>query len=458
MGRLLSQSEYGTFSVYLSYINIISLFFVLGLDRALIKEVSVKVLEKKSPINYLKLASLVISIEALSLVFLLVLNNYLKFFDFPYLLILVILILQKILFSILDGYLQGLGLIVKSTLATFLFSYTLKLLFFIVFYYTVSTSLISALYAFLVADFFSIFMRAFFIRRWHTNRNNLEVINNLNSIKFLRYSILISFSAIIVIILQNIDKVMISILISDVAVAKYRVGQNFMVMLSIFITPFMAFWPKISQLYKQGLLQQIEYYMSHIVKYLTYLVIPLYFFFILNGTTLLSVYGVDYSDQVTYYSFIILSTGIVIDTISGPIGAVLIMTKYAKNVLYNNIISLIVNIILNILLYTQFGIVGVAISTAISTILNNSLAIYQSKKYLGVFSYNAKYFYMLTLLIGFCSLVYFVLSRVTFISFIPLELALELIVFYTVCLFLFVKLEWDTMKKIYYYFKGENYV
>ncbi len=66
------------------------------------------------------------------------------------------------------------------------------------------------------------------------------------------------------------------------------------------------------------------------------------------------------------------------------------MTNYARYILINNIICLLLNIIFNFIFIKIFGIVGVAIATAISIIANNLISIIEVKLLLGIFSYDYK--------------------------------------------------------------------
>jgi len=104
---------------------------------------------------------------------------------------------------------------------------------------------------------------------------------------------------------------------------------------------------------------------------------------------------------------IILSFAYLVDAVSGPIGSILTMTNYAKYILVNTIISLTVNIILNYILISKYGIIGVAIGTGLSIILNNLLSIIEVKLLLNIFSYD----YTNIIQIGFFSIMNYFLSK-----------------------------------------------
>ena len=156
----------------------------------------------------------------------------------------------------------------------------------------------------------------------------------------------------------------------------------------MFVSPFVAFWPVISKLYSENRTSQIEVEMRKIVRIVTFLVIPMFFIFIFVGYDLLSIFGNDYATKESYFTLLILSSAFLIDAISGPIGSILTMTKYAKLVLYNNVLVLLINIFLNFILYKSLGIIGIAIATGISVIIGNIISIIEVKILLKIFAYD----------------------------------------------------------------------
>ena len=188
--------------------------------------------------------------------------------------------------------------------------------------------------------------------------------------------------------LQNVDKIMISAYLDLNKVGIYKVAQNYVNLISVFVTPFIAFWPVISKLFNENNIGQIEIEMRRIVRIVTYLVIPMIFIFLFLGNDLLAIFGEAYVTEEAKLVLIILAFSFLIDAVSGPIGSILTMTKYAKFALYNNIASLLINITLNLVLISRFGIVGVAIATGISIIANNLISIIEVKLLLGIFSYD----------------------------------------------------------------------
>lgn len=223
-----------------------------------------------------------------------------------------------------------------------------------------------------------------------TKSSNIIAINKKEKKIFLKYSFSLLLISGIGLLMKNVDKVMIGYFIDNENVGMYKVVQNYVSLISVFITPFIAFWPHISKLYNEDKLSEIEKNMKMIVKIVISLVIPMFFIFYFKSDKMMLIFGQEYQNSISRYVLLILGFSFLADAISGPIGAILTMTNYAKYVLVNNVISVFINIILNYILIQFYGIVGVAIGTGISIITNNLLSIYQVKRILGIFSYDYK--------------------------------------------------------------------
>jgi O-antigen/teichoic acid export membrane protein len=297
----------------------------------------------------------------------------------------------KSIIHILDGHLQGLGLIRKVTFLNILLNNFLKIIFFLVLYKLGLDKFNLVIISFILGEMICILFRINYMNNlYKTKYNNLVIINTKQKKDFLKYSFSLLLISGIGLFMKNIDKVMIGYFINNKSVGIYKVVQNYVSLISVFITPFIAFWPHISKLFNEDKLFEIEKNMKMIVKIVISLVIPMFFIFYFKSDKMLLVFGPEYQNSNGRYVLLILGFSFLIDAISGPIGAILTMTNYAKYVLVNNIISVLINIILNYFLIQFYGIIGVAIGTGISIIINNLLSIYQVKRILGIFSYDYK--------------------------------------------------------------------
>lgn len=389
LGRFLNPELYGEYTMYLTYSTVFSIITILGMDRNLIKEVpryKGDVTKEKLLLKFSAQTSLLMTV--LTAVILLLIQEFIGLSNYGVYTLLLMIVIKSII-DILDGFLQGKGSLLQVTLFNSVVNNFLKIFFFVVFVFIKIESLNAAIFSFVLSEIVTIIFRINHISK------KLKIIasQNLNlileeKIIFIKYSLTVALISGIGLMLQNIDKIMISTFLDLNKVGIYKVAQNYVNLISVFVTPFIAFWPVISKLYSENNIAQIEIEMKRIVRIVTYLVVPMFFIFLFLGKDLLAIFGEAYVTNEAKLALIILALSFLIDAISGPIGSILTMTKYAKLALYNNLASLLINITLNFILISRFGIVGVAIATGISIIANNLISIIQVKLLLGIFSYD----------------------------------------------------------------------
>lgn len=456
LGRTLTAETYGEFTMFVTYSTILSIVSILGMDRNLIKEIARINGEIEKENKFLKFAmrtSILIFVGlALGLI---IINVYVRepFFGVS---ILVIMIFIRTVTSIMDGYLQGKGLIVQVTFINSLLNNVLKIILFIFFISRNVESLKAAVISFIISEIITMLLRLkYFKRIFKDTKYSTAVLENIQKKNFLKYSLTVALISGIGLLLQNIDKIMISSYLDFEDVGVYKVAQNYVSLISIFITPFMVFWPMISKFYIENKIIEIENEMKKIVRIVTALVIPMFFIFLFRADTLLAIFGDNYVSNEAKMTLIILSFAFLIDAISGPIGSILTMTKYAKLSLYNNLIALITNITLNFLFIDRFGIIGVALATGISVILNNLLSILQVKLILGIYSYDLSTIYQIILLGSISVVTSICLTEIKFIDNLYLELIFFGIVIYITNAILFFVFERNKiLKKTYSNLRG----
>jgi len=389
LGRVLNPELYGEYTMYLTYSTVFSIITILGMDRNLIKEVARyegDETKEKSLLRFSSQTSILITI--LVAVILLIIRGFIGFSNYGLLLLLSMIVIRSMV-AILDGFLQGKGNVLQVTLLNSVINNVLKMVLFIVFVFLNIESLKAAIYSFVISEIVTIILRITNISKGLNGIISPKLtLSSEDKRTFIKYSLTVALISGIGLMLQNIDKIMISAYLDLSRVGIYKVAQNYVSLISVFVTPFIAFWPVISKLYNENNIGQIEIEMKRIVRIVTYLVIPMFFIFLFLGNDLLAIFGEAYVTEEAELALIILSFSFLIDAVSGPIGSILTMTKYAKLALYNNIASLLINITLNLILIGRFGIVGVAIATGVSIIANNLISIFQVKILLGILSYD----------------------------------------------------------------------
>lgn len=392
LGRMLSPEAYGEYTMYLTYSMLFSVVSILGMDRNLIKEVarfSKNEHKCKSLLNFSFQISILITI--LFSIIILFSRKYIGFLSGFSASLLIAMIVVKTLVALLDGFLQGKGLVVQVTILNSVLNNILRILLFACFIFIDSNSLNAALYSFIISELITIIIRfKKFYRIKDFGIRTKGLFSKEQKTDFIKYSITITLISGLGLMIQNIDKIMISTYLDLSSVAVYKVTQNYVSLITIFSTPFIAFWPIISKLFSENKIEQIEIEMKRIISIVTYLVIPMFYIFLFLGDDLLRIFGEVYVTQKARLVLIILAFSFLVDAVSGPIGSILTMTKYAKYGLYNNIISLLTNFILTLLLIKKYGIIGVALGTGISIILNNLISIIEVKLLLGIFSFDYK--------------------------------------------------------------------
>lgn len=389
LGRVLNPELYGEYTMYLTYSTLFSIVTVLGMDRNLIKEVARfegDIIKEKFLLRFSIQISLLITVGMAGII--LLFGRFIGFSNYGFFLLLSMIVIKSII-AILDGYLQGKGHVVQVTLLSSVINNILKMIFFVILIVLNMDSLNAALISFVLSEIITIFLRTSQISNdIKTNTSSIMILSSEEKKIFMKYSLTVALISGIGLMLQNIDKIMISNFLDLNRVGIYKVAQNYVNLISVFVTPFIALWPLISKLYNENNIKQIETEMRRIVQLVTCLVIPMFFIFLFLGNDLLAIFGEEYVTKEANITLIILAFSFLIDAVSGPIGSILTMTKYAKLALYNNLVSLLINIILNFVLIGRFGIVGVAIATGISIIANNLISIIQVKLLLGIFSYD----------------------------------------------------------------------
>ncbi|MDV3425923.1 MAG: oligosaccharide flippase family protein, partial [Bacillota bacterium] len=392
LGRTLSTDVYGQYTMYLTYTNVLMIFAIIGMDENLIKEVS-RVSENKAKSSSLLCFAIKISFSLfiITSIFAAIFHNFIST-PLNMLYLFIIILFVKVAASILDGFLQGAGFVTKVTFFNVLFNNFLKAVIFVILITLKFDGLYSALYSFIISEAAAIVLRIVLVKKFTGDKFSLSYdLSSNEKEQFLKYSLTVALIAGIGLLLQNIDKIMLDKLLNNTSVAIYKIAQNYVGLIGVFVTPFIAFWPVISKLYKENKIQEIQTEMRNIVKIVTYMVIPMFFIFYFLSEKLLAIFGESYVTADAKKVLLILSFAFLIDSISGPIGSILNMTKYAKFTLLNNIIAVLLNVILNFIFIEKYGLAGAAVGTGIAIIANNLIAIAEVKLLLGIFSYDYKY-------------------------------------------------------------------
>ena len=136
--------------------------------------------------------------------------------------------------------------------------------------------------------------------------------------------------------------------------------------------------PKYAFLYKSGNIIELRRLWLNSTKILIVLAVIPTFILLIYPEWIMSLFGEKFVSGAPI--LIVLVIGQFINVASGSVAYLLTMTgneKYMRNIVF---LSAIINIILSIVMFDFFGVIGVAISTAISISISNILGLYFIKK------------------------------------------------------------------------------
>jgi O-antigen/teichoic acid export membrane protein len=191
-----------------------------------------------------------------------------------------------------------------------------------------------------------------------------------------------------------LDKAVLGVMVPLALVGIYRISDAVSTVNAMFVLPFIAFYPYISQLHEQNRLHDLRESYRAITLSIIALMLPFTLILIELSPTILSYFGPTFVAQGKNI-FLILAFGTAIDAIAGPAGAVLKLTGHPRLSFGINTVWLVVYLGLAIVLTKRYGIVGAAIAKATSTVVGNLANVVANGLVLKVFPYTWKHAWLL---------------------------------------------------------------
>lgn len=421
MARYYGAEIMGQYTLINTYIQMILIFTIFGLDNGMVKYVARynSKNDEKTVYKVIKIAlTYTIILSLIGTIITFVFRKYigLIFNDNILANSLVIgsfLIIPRTINRLFGGIYRGFKQIKYYILAKQVYTKLIRIVLLIIFIFfnidtlnnVIITLLISSLFIsiFLFYQFknFDINLKKIIFDIFNFNNNNKKIRNQLLS--YSSTMILISFMSVI---LSRTDRVMIGIFSSSSSVGIYNIAATVGGLATFLLSSSnMAFAPIISELYTQDKVSILNDLYSTITKWIVMFTLPIIVTIIIFPETILSVFGAEYIDAK--YVLILIALGHMINAFVGANGLILNMSGHERFELYNNIMMSVINIILNLILIPRFGILGAAIATCLSITTINILKVIEVKKYLNIFPYNKEF---LITLLGFLVNVGFALS------------------------------------------------
>jgi len=183
-----------------------------------------------------------------------------------------------------------------------------------------------------------------------------------------------------------LDKAIMGALLPAAMVGIYKVAESLAGMNSVFVSPFISFWPYISKYYSEGRIDKLEEDYRTITLVIMTIAIPFSIcFFELSGF-FLSLFGAGFVEKGRTILIILMISSFV-DAITGPAGAIMKMTRYSRLSFIVNSVALVLYVGMSPFLIRKYGIVGIAVVKCIAIVFENIANIILNAFLLKVFPY-----------------------------------------------------------------------
>jgi O-antigen/teichoic acid export membrane protein len=207
----------------------------------------------------------------------------------------------------------------------------------------------------------------------------------------LTFSIPTSLANVFSIFVFWVDRLIAGVLLLAAENGIYQVASQLSTIFAILLAAFNAISsPIFAELFAKGEILRLEEVYRVGTKWSFYISLFPFTMLMLFPTEILVVlFGADYSLGKT--ALMILAAGQLVNSATGSVGPLLVMTGHQKTWLWLSASGLIANVILCFALIPPFGITGAAIGTSITVGGMNLLAIFLSKRYLNIWPYDRRY-------------------------------------------------------------------
>jgi O-antigen/teichoic acid export membrane protein len=130
--------------------------------------------------------------------------------------------------------------------------------------------------------------------------------------------------------------------------------------------------PQFAALYAQGKLAELDRLTRHTALLASLICLPIAMLYLGMPKTVMGIFGQDFADGAT--TLVILTIAQLVNTFTGSIGELLLMTGREKPMRNLILMSMLVSLILQVILAPRYGIIGVSLASASGIILFNVTA------------------------------------------------------------------------------------
>lgn len=391
LARILGVSEYGSYMFALAWVNILVVIGKLGFDMSALKFVPIyhSSDNKVGLVRFVSFSTrivLLISIctSALVMLSLLVWGNMLSQSQYGALMVALIGLPLWALLHVHGAIVRGLGSILRGLLPFSIIRHLVLIAILVsMSFHDQLVSAISAhiytLISLVVALFFLLIIEYLEIKKKNNEDRNFKI----EETKWLQTSIPMLFIGLFQVVIAQSDVIMVNMMTDSESGGVYAaMVQISQVMLIGLLSVNTVIAPIISKLFLNNNIRKLQNVMTlasrigFAITLLIGVVIAIFF------PLIISMYGPEFISGGIVLT--ILSVGHLINSFSGSVGYLMNMTGNQIITLYVLGASFIINIVLNIIFISIYGMLGAAISTAITTIIWNLILVTRSWKKLSI--------------------------------------------------------------------------
>lgn len=181
-------------------------------------------------------------------------------------------------------------------------------------------------------------------------------------------------------VLESTDTLLLAFFaLSNVAIGQYSAAIKFSIIIALPLQSLnVMFTPTIAELYSKGEIQKLKAMFKIVTKWTITFSLPIFWIAVLFSASLLGLSdhnGHDYSDA--WPLLIAFAMGAIINTGTGSVGYMLLMTGHQKLSFLNSLAAVFMNVVLGVILTPRYGAMGTAIATGAAICVVNLMRLLQ---------------------------------------------------------------------------------
>ncbi|MFH1865144.1 MAG: polysaccharide biosynthesis C-terminal domain-containing protein [Candidatus Eisenbacteria bacterium] len=187
--------------------------------------------------------------------------------------------------------------------------------------------------------------------------------------------------------MQHSGRIVIGIFLASADVGVYNIAALMsMLVLLVRVSFITIFAPVISDLYHRDRLDLLLPLYRSVTRWTIILSLPIYLWIVVAGEAMLGVFGQEFVRG--YGALLLLSTGLMVEVCTGPMGASLSMTGHQKWNVYNAAALAVISVVLNVILVPRMGVTGAGLAVGLGYALVSIVRLIQVRFLLKISPYD----------------------------------------------------------------------